>query len=93
MELDIFFEKEFSKHYKKIKDKDLRQRIDKIILKLKQNPNLGKPLRYSHKNHRSLRAGKYRIIYKINDNKIFILSFDHRKLIYEEILLIFGEFV
>jgi len=90
--MEIIFEKEFKKQYKKIKNKSLLSRIDKILLKLEQNPFLGKPLRYSIKNYRSLRVGKYRIIYRIEDDKIFILCFDHRKLIYEELLILFEGF-
>lgn len=83
----------FKKQYRKIKDNKLRVRINNKLKELRQNPNLGKPLRYSHKNHRALRIGKHRIIYRIEKDNIFILCFDHRKLIYEEILLVFSQFI
>jgi mRNA-degrading endonuclease RelE of RelBE toxin-antitoxin system len=91
--MKLNYEDLFKKQYKKIKDNNLRIRVTNKIQKLKQNSNLGKPLRYSHKNHWSLRVGKYRIIYRIENDNIFIICFDHRKLIYEEILLMFAEFV
>jgi len=46
----------------------------------------GKPLRNSLKNHRALRFGKYRIIYKIISKDIFILAVAHRQNIYKEVL-------
>lgn len=82
----------FKRQFDKIKNNKLRVRITNKLKKLRENPFLGKPLRYSAKNHRSLRIGKYRIIYRIEDDKILILCFDHRKLIYEELLILFYGF-
>jgi mRNA interferase RelE/StbE len=46
-----------------------------ITEKLKKNPLLfGKNLRESLKNHRSIRVGKFRIIYKIVSKQIHILA-------------------
>ena len=48
--------------------------------------SFGKPLRYSLKGHRRLRAGDYRIVYRINEEKmiVVIVAVDHRKDIYEQ---------
>ncbi len=55
-----------------------------IELKLLIDPiKFGKPLRYSLKGCRSLRVGDYRIIYQIQDFKIYILVIQHRKNCYD----------
>ena len=53
--------------------------FDMIVLQ--NNPLIGKPLRFGLKGFRSLRVGKYRIIYKIND-KILLSTLKHRKDVY-----------
>ena len=81
--MKIIFSEEFKKDFKKIKDKSIRLKIVKQIKKLSNSPEVGKPLRYNLKNHRSLRISPFRIIYRINDNKLLINSFDHRKSVYK----------
>ena len=54
--------------------------LDELIV-LQNNPLIGKPLRFGLKGFRSLRVGKYRIIYKIND-KILLSTLKHRKDVY-----------
>ena len=52
--------------------------------KLMTDPiGFGKPLRYSLKVHRRLRAGNYRIVYKIDQNIVTIIAIKHRKDIYK----------
>ena len=65
-------------------DKFDQEAIGKKIEKLKQNPFLGKPLIGKFVGMWSLRIGKYRVLYQINQNKliIFILDVGHRKNIY-----------
>ena len=78
--------KEFEKSFRDItkKDKQLRERIIKSIEKLKDNPYSGKPLSYDLTGLRSLRVGKYRVIYKIDEeNKvIWLITVGHRKKVY-----------
>lgn len=77
---------EFRRRFKDLtkKDKPLRERVIKSIEKLKENPYAGKPLSYDLAGLRSLRVGKYRIIYKIDEeNKIiYLISIGHRVKIY-----------
>ena len=77
---------EFRRRFKDLtkKDKPLRERVIKSIEKLKENPYAGKPLSYDLAGLRSLRVGKYRIIYKIDEeNKIiYLISIGHREKIY-----------
>jgi len=80
--MEIIFSDEFKKEYKKIKDKQLRLRIIKQIKKLTEKPETGKPLRYNLKNHRSIKIPPFRIIYRLEKERIIINCFDHRKDVY-----------
>ena len=45
----------------------------------------GKPLRRSLKGYRKLRVGDYRVVFRINGNKVYILAIMHRSVIYQKI--------
>ena len=45
----------------------------------------GKPLRRSLKGYRKLRVGDYRVVFRINGNKIYVLAIMHRSIIYKKI--------
>lgn len=62
-----------------------RLRIKKAIeRKLTTQPDIfGIPLRRSLKGHRKLRVGDYRIIFRIENNIIFVLAIMHRSIVYE----------
>ncbi|HLC37537.1 MAG TPA: type II toxin-antitoxin system RelE/ParE family toxin [Candidatus Nanoarchaeia archaeon] len=79
----IVYTKTFSKDFKKVKDNKTREKILKIIIKLAKNPEIGKPLRYKLKGYRSVRIKPYRIIYRIEEDKIIINCFDHREEVYK----------
>lgn len=62
----------------------IRKAIEK---KLTVDPNtFGKPLRYSLKGYRRLRVGEYRIIYKVDEDRVIVIivDIDRRKDIYED---------
>jgi addiction module RelE/StbE family toxin len=81
--MEIIFSEEFQKDFSKIKDKSTRIKIIKHLKKLEQLPESGKPLQYELKGHRSVRVPPFRIIYRIESNKIIINCFDHRKDVYQ----------
>ena len=81
--MEIIFSDEFKKEFKKIKDKTTRLKIIKQLKKLSATPETGKPLKYNLKNHRSVRVAPFRIIYRIEQDKIIINCFDHRKDVYD----------
>ena len=81
--MEIIFSEEFKKDYKRIKDQNLRLRIIKSIKKLEKLPESGKPLRYDLKGHRRLVINPFRIIYRIEDSRIIINCFEHRKDVYK----------
>ena len=64
----------------KTEKKKIKEAIEKRLIK---NPfHFGKPLRYSLKGCRRLRVGSYRIIFKVEANKILVVKIGHRKEIY-----------
>ncbi|MFH1638074.1 MAG: type II toxin-antitoxin system RelE/ParE family toxin [Candidatus Woesearchaeota archaeon] len=80
--MEIIFSDDFRKEFKKIKDKATRLKVIKQLRKLSEIPETGKPLKYGLKNHRSVRVAPFRIIYRIEQDKIIINCFDHRKDVY-----------
>ena len=80
--MEIVFSDEFRREFMKIKDKTTRLKIIKQLKKLSNKPETGKPLKYNLKNHRSIRVPPFRIIYRLEKEKIIINCFDHRKDVY-----------
>ena len=80
MNYELVFSKRSRKNISKF-DRKNQVVILKKIRMLRDNPSIGKPLKSSARKLRSLRVGKYRVIYKINE-KISILAVGHRKDIY-----------
>jgi len=81
--MQIIFSEEFKKDFKKIKDKTMRIKVINHLKKLEQLPESGKPLQHNLKGHRSIRIPPFRIIYRIEQDKIIINCFDHRKDVYK----------
>ena len=81
--MEIIFSDDFKKDFKNLKDKSIRLKIIKHLKKLANLPESGKPLKYNLKNHRSIRIPPFRIIYRLERDKIVINCFDHRKDVYK----------
>ncbi|MBI4139498.1 type II toxin-antitoxin system RelE/ParE family toxin [Candidatus Woesearchaeota archaeon] len=81
--MQILFSEDFKKDFSKIKDRLTLLRIAKQLKKISETPDIGKPLQYNLKNHRSIRIPPFRIIYRVEGDTIFIISFDHRKDVYK----------
>ena len=45
----------------------------------------GKPLRRSLKGYRKLRVGDYRVVFRIDKNRVYVLAIMHRSIIYKKI--------
>ena len=80
--MEVYLSVEFEKDYRKIKDRSLRERIHKALVKLGQDPEAGKPLRYGYKGQRRLRVDPFRIMYSIEGGIIKISCFEHREKAY-----------
>jgi addiction module RelE/StbE family toxin len=81
--MQLLLSDSFKKEYEKIKDKSLRLRVYKHLNKLASMPEAGKPLQYNLKGYRSIRIPPFRIIYTIEQDKISVICFDHRKDVYK----------
>ncbi len=67
---------------------NIKKRIQKAIeSRLLGDPiNYGLPLRKSLHGHRKLRVGDYRVIYRIDGEKIIVLKIGHRRDVYPKTL-------
>jgi len=74
------FNSDFQKSFSKIEDSTLKERIIKQIEKLKENPELGKPMKYIRKGTRELYISPFRLsyLYIKEDDKIIILELYHK---------------
>jgi addiction module RelE/StbE family toxin len=74
----LIWTQEFEKQFKKIRDRSVQDKIEKQIKKIKNNPNFGKPLRYDLKGERTIYVKPYRLLYKVEGDKLILLRFEHR---------------
>ncbi len=74
----IIFTPNFNKHFKKINNKLEKEKIIKQISKIKNNPEMGKPMRYERKKTRETYISPYRLAYALIKNKIYILDIYHK---------------
>jgi mRNA-degrading endonuclease RelE of RelBE toxin-antitoxin system len=81
--MEIVFSEEFRNEFSKIKDKSVRIKVIKHIKKLAELPESGKPLSHELKGHRSVRIPPFRIVYRLEKERIIINCFDHRKKVYK----------
>ncbi|MGF3522130.1 MAG: type II toxin-antitoxin system RelE family toxin [Candidatus Bathyarchaeia archaeon] len=78
----IIWTRKFEQEFKKIKDRATQEKIEKQIRKIKENPTFGKPLRYCLKGEWTIYVKPYRLIYKVEGDKLFLLRFEHRDELY-----------
>ncbi len=71
----------FKKHIKRLNQFD-KDKLEKQIKKIINNPQVGKPLRYK-RGERSLYIKPFRLIYAVRGDEIILLKFDHRKKVYK----------
>ncbi|RLJ02775.1 MAG: hypothetical protein DRP10_00145 [Candidatus Aenigmatarchaeota archaeon] len=83
MEIKVIYTDEFKNDLKKIKDKTIQDRVEKIIQKIIDNPKVGKPLCYDLAGLRSMRIPPFRLIYEFTEDKIVLHKFGHRKKVYK----------
>ena len=78
--VEVEFNPSFKKIFSKIKDKPLKNRILKQIDKIIENPNFGKPMRYSRKGTREIYIPPYRLsyYYKEKEGTIVLLDLYHK---------------
>ena len=66
-------------------DGSVQRRIRQALRRLAANPNAGKPLQRPLRNRRSYRVGDYRIIYRVERDKllVLVLTIGHRREVYK----------
>ncbi len=76
----IEFDPEFQKLFSKIKDPLTKEKIIKQVAKLRENPELGKPMRYNRKGTRELYSSPFRLsyIYLKEKDTIVLLALYHK---------------
>lgn len=80
---EIIWTQKFEQDFKKIRDRSIQERVERQIRKVRENPDFGKPLRYSLKGEWSKYVRPNRLIYKVEGDKLILLRFEHRKEVYE----------
>jgi mRNA-degrading endonuclease RelE of RelBE toxin-antitoxin system len=74
---------EYERNTKHIKDKKTKERIKKQIKKIIEKPEVGKPLMHDLKGERSVHIKPFRLIYTVDNDKLILLRFEHRKEAYK----------
>lgn len=80
--VDAIYTEKFEQEFKKA-DSSIKEKAIKQIKKILENPEIGKPLRYTLKGERTIYVKPFRIIYVFLGNTIYFLRFEHRKNVYE----------
>lgn len=78
--VSVIFDPIFKKNFKKIKDKFLKEKVIKQVSKIKDNPEIGKPMMYERKGTRELYIAPLRLSYKIEGDTVYILALYHKDL-------------
>jgi len=76
--VEVVFDPEFKKDFKKIKNKDIKNKIIKQVSKIRDNPDTGKPMMYGRKGTRELYIAPFRLSYKVDGNTVYILALFHK---------------
>jgi len=78
--VEVIFDPDFKKDFKKIKDKSVKEKIIKQVSKIKDNPEIGKPMRFDRKGTRELYIPPWRLSYKFEGDTVYILALYHKDL-------------
>jgi len=80
--MHIVYTHEFRREIKKVRDKAMQGKVKKIVQKIIDNPEVGKPLRYELEGLRSVRVPPFRILYEHTGDNIIFHTFEHRDSVY-----------
>ena len=79
----VVYTEKFERDVKKVRDGLLKEKLEKQIRKVLEDPGVGKPLRYGLKGEWTVRVRPYRLIYAVKGDRLILLRFEHRKEVYE----------
>jgi len=76
----VAYDKRFEHTIKKIKDQGLKDRVKKQITKVVENPEIGKPMRFTRKDTREVYVPPFRLSYTYlkEEDKIIFLELYHK---------------
>lgn len=79
--VNVDYDDKFKEFFFKIKDNFFRIKIKKQILKIINNPKIGKPMRHDRKGTREVYIKPFRLSYAYlkNENLIIFLALFHKK--------------
>ena len=78
--VNVSFDTHFEKTIKKIHDAVIKERLIKQIIRIIDNPKIGKPMKYARKSTRELYVPPFRLSYYYSEkeNCIIFLDFYHK---------------
>ena len=78
--ITLKFKIEFNKLLKKLKDSHLKIKLYKQILKIIENPEIGKHMKYSRKGEREIYLDSFRLYYKfyMEEKILRFVEFSHK---------------
>ncbi len=76
----VAYDDQFERTIKKIKDRGLKEKVKKQIRRIIENPEKGKPMRYTRKDTREVYIQPFRLSYAYlkNEDKIVFLELYHK---------------
>lgn len=76
----IDFDEHFKRTVSKIKEASIRERIENLIFKIKENPEIGKPMKHNRKGTRELYLPPFRLSYAYDKRNqiVVILNLYHK---------------
>ena len=77
----IVHTRKFERKFKKLGSESQRRIAEEVLL-LETVPAVGKPLHGELKSLFSLRVGRYRVLYEIQDRRIVLHTVAHRRAVY-----------
>ena len=77
--LIVEYEPDFQKNFSRL-DKGIKIKVEKALIRIITNPEIGKPIRYARKGTREVYIPPFRLSYTYipNENKIIILALYHK---------------
>jgi mRNA-degrading endonuclease RelE of RelBE toxin-antitoxin system len=77
----VDYEPRFKLLVQKLKDVSFEKKIKKQIIKIIENPKIGKPMRYSRRGTREVYVKPFRLsyLYIENEDRIVLLDLYHKK--------------
>jgi addiction module RelE/StbE family toxin len=80
---EIIWTQKFEQDFKKIRNRATQEKLEKQIRKITEDLNFGKPLRYGLRGEWSIYVKPFRLIYKVEGERLILLRFEHRKQVYD----------